>query len=116
MSFLYSIKPNMESKNLNTPNVYYFIDLQMPALMWLKRMAGRTFSAEKFAGIIDKIFSKGFVNVNGGITPLADYVNYKAYYQIEEFADVNGHKIVLEFIKEFVGGRIYYYIKEVTVE
>ena len=106
----------MESKNLNTPNVYYFFDPQMPALMSLKRMAGRTFSSEKFAKVIEKLFENGFFNTNGAVTPLADYTNYKAWYQIEEFANDNGHKVILEFVKEFVGGRIYYHIKGVTVE
>jgi len=88
----------------------------MPALTAYKKMAGRTFSPERFAKIIERLFSEGFVNVNGAVTPLADYINYKAWYQIEEFADSNGHKVVLEFVKEFVNGNVLYHIREVTVE
>ena len=88
----------------------------MSALMWVKRMAGKSFSSERFAKIINRLFSEGFVNVNGSISQLANYTGYKAYYQIEEFADSNGHKVTLEFIKEFVNGVTYYHIKEVSVE
>jgi hypothetical protein len=84
--------------------------------MWVKKVAGRTFSAEKFEKIIGRLFENGFVNVNGAINQLADYTGYKAYYQIEEFEDPNGHKLTLEFIKEFVNGHVYYHIKEVSVE
>ncbi len=87
----------------------------MPALMWTKRLAGRTFSYEKFEKIIERLFSEGFVNINGAVTQLADYTDYKAYLQIEEFEDPNGHRVTLEFIKEFIGGRIYYYIRDVEV-
>jgi hypothetical protein len=78
-------------------------------------MAGRTFSSEKFAKVVERLFSSGFYNVNGSLTPLADYTDYKAYYQIEEFEDPNGHKIILEFIKEFVNGNVWYHIKSVEV-
>jgi len=87
----------------------------MPALMWAKKMAGRTFSSEKFEKIIERLFSSGFYNVNGAVTQLADYTGYKAWLQIEEFADSNGHKIILEFIKEFVNGETYYHIRNVEV-
>jgi len=87
----------------------------MPALMSLKKIAGRSFSYEKFEKIIERLFSSGFYNVNGSLTPLADYTGYKAWYQIEEFENDNGHRVVLEFIKEFVNGRVYYHIKNVEV-
>jgi ketol-acid reductoisomerase len=88
----------------------------MPALTTYKKFAGKTLSPEKFKKIIEKLFSEGFMNTNGAISQLADYIGYKAWLQIEEFEDNNGHKIVLEFIKEFVNGRFYYHIKEVNVE
>ncbi len=88
----------------------------MPALMAVKKIVGQTLSSEKFEKIIEKLFSEGFVNTNGAVTQLANYMDYKAWLQIEEFEDNNGHKITLEFIKEFVGGRIYYHIKEVALE
>jgi len=88
----------------------------MPALMSLKKIAGRSFSYEKFEKIIERLFSSGFYNVNGSLTPLADYIDYKAYYQIEEFENAEGHRVVLEFIKEFINGHVYYHIKEVSVE
>jgi len=47
---------------------------------------------------------------------LADYIGYKAYYQIEEFENDNGHRVTLEFIKEFINGRVLYHIKEVNVQ
>ena len=87
----------------------------MPALTAYKKIAGRSFSSEKFEKIIERLFSEGFYNTNGGITQIADYTDYKAWLQIEEFANDNGHKVTLEFIKEFVGGRIYYYIRNVEV-
>jgi len=87
----------------------------MPALMSLKKMAGRTFSYEKFEKVVEKLFSSGFYNVNGAISQLADYTGYKAWYQIEEFENAEGHRVVLEFIKEFVNGRVYYHIKNVEV-
>jgi len=88
----------------------------MPALTAYKKLAGKSFSSERFEKIINRLFSEGFYNTNGGVTPLADYVNYKAYLQIEEFANDNGHKVTLEFIKEFINGRLYYHIREVSVE
>ena len=114
--FFDTIKPIMESKNFYIPYGYSFFDLQMPALTSVKKLAGRTLSYEKFEKIIERLFSSGFFNVNGAINVLADYTGYKAYYQIEEFENPNGHKVVLEFIKEFVNGETYYHIKEVTVE
>jgi len=53
--------------------------------------------------------------VNGAISQLADYTGYKAWYQIEEFENAEGHRVVLEFIKEFVNGHVYYHIKNVEV-
>lgn len=88
----------------------------MPALMAVKKIAGKSLTPEKFKKIIEKLFSEGFTNINGSVNILADYIGYKAWLQIEEFEDNNGHKIVLEFIKEFINGHVYYHIKEVTVE
>jgi hypothetical protein len=83
--------------------------------MWVKKIAGRTFSYEQFEKIIERLFRNGFANVNGAVTQLADYLGYKAWLQIEEFEDAKGHRVVLEFIKEFVDGHIYYHIRGVEV-
>jgi len=87
----------------------------MPAQLWVKKIAGRTFSYEKFAKVIERLFENGFVNVNGAINQLADYTGYKAWLQIEEFEDNNGHKVTLEFVKESVNGHVYYHIRSVEV-
>ena len=90
----------------------------MPALTkaGLKKLKGRVFSAEQFERIVESIFENGFVNTNGSLNQLADYIGYKAYLQVEEFADAEGHKVVLEFVKEFVNGHVYYHVRDVEVE
>ena len=87
----------------------------MPAQLWVKKIAGRTFSSEQFEKIIERLSRNGFHNMNGAINQLADYLGYKAWLQIEEFEDDKGHRVVLEFIKEFVNGHIYYHIRSVEV-
>jgi hypothetical protein len=88
----------------------------MSTLLRIKKIAGKTLTPEKFKKVVEKLFSEGFVNTNGAVTQLVDYIGYKAYLLIEEFENDEGHKVVLEFIKEFENGRIYYHIKEVVVE
>ena len=87
----------------------------MSALMAVKKIAGRSFSSEKFEKIIERLFENGFYNVNGAVTPLIDYTGYKAWLQIEEFENPEGHKVVLEFIKEFINGHVYYHVRSVEV-
>jgi len=82
----------------------------------LLRMKGKSFSAEEFERVIARLSKNGFVNVNGSINILTNYDGYKAYLQIEEFEDLNGHKVTLEFIKEMVNGHVLYHIKDVEVD
>jgi hypothetical protein len=90
----------------------------MPAfnISGLRKLKGKSFSVERFERVINGLFKNGFINVNGSINTLANYDGYKAYLQIEEFQDLNGHKIVLEFIKEMVNGHVLYHIKDVEVD
>ena len=87
----------------------------MPALMAVKKVKGKTLSPEKMRGIFESLFENGYYNINGSLNILADYIDYKAFLQIEEFQNDKGHRIILEFIKEFINGRLYYHIKEVNI-
>jgi len=115
MLFFDSILGIIGAKILNTPNVYHFLTTNARPNVAKEDCGQVTFSYEKFEKIIERLFSSGFYNVNGAISQLADYTGYKAWYQIEEFENANGHRVVLEFIKEFVNGRVYYHIKNVEV-
>jgi len=93
----------------------------MPAVPFhrvgLLRLRGRTFSEEDFELLMEALRESGYVNVNGALNVLADYTDYKAYLEIEEFEhNVDGEKIYMEVIKEIVNGHVSYYIKDVEVE
>jgi len=93
----------------------------MPALKkglrGLLSLKGKTVKPERFEDLINALFENGFINVNGSSNQLADYTGYKAFLQIEEFENLKTHeKVTIEFIKEWVNGRVSYYIKEVTHE
>ena len=92
----------------------------MPALKKglrvVQKMRGRTLSPERFGAFLETLFENGYINVNGSVNPIINYMDYKAWHQIEEFENPSTHeKVVIEFIKEWTHGHISYYVKDVEV-
>jgi len=57
-------------------------------------------TSEQFKKFMDWLYSNGYININGAVNRVTDYVNYKEDYIIDEFANLKkGGKLVLEYIK-----------------
>ena len=55
---------------------------------------------EQFNAFIDWLYSIGYINVNGAVNRVTDYVNYKEDYIIDEFVNLKkGNKVTLEYIR-----------------
>jgi hypothetical protein len=94
----------------------------MPALRSVRALMerveglkGKRLEAEKMLNFFESLLKNGFINTNGALTPLVDYVGYKVYYGVEEFEGKNGTKVVVEYLKEAINGKVTYYVKDVEV-
>ena len=55
---------------------------------------------DQFNQFIDWLYSEGYINVNGAVNRVADYLNFKKDYIIDEYENLKkDSKIVLEYIR-----------------
>jgi len=55
---------------------------------------------EQFNQFINWLYSEGYININGAVNRVTDYINYKEDYVIDEFKSMKkDSKIVLEYIR-----------------
>jgi len=71
---------------------------------------------EEFQKFIEWVRSKGYVNVNGAVNRLTDYIDYKEDYILDEYEHLKtGKKILLEYIR-VKSKEEYVVLKSITVE
>ena len=55
---------------------------------------------EQFNQFIDWLYSEGYININGAVNRVADYLNFKKDYIIDEYENLKkDSKIVLEYVR-----------------
>jgi hypothetical protein len=89
----------------------------MPALnrKALMKLKGRRLDSEDYELFLEALRESGYVNTNGATNQLANYLDYKAYLNFEEYEDSEGHKIYLEVIEEVTNGERRYHIKDIEM-
>ena|GEM_PF-5425019 len=71
---------------------------------------------DEFERFINWVRSKGYVNVNGAVNRLTNYIDYKEDYILDEYEHLKtGKKILLEYIK-VKSKEEYVVLKSITVE
>ena len=55
---------------------------------------------EQFNQFIDWLYSEGYINVNGAVNRVVDYLNFKKDYIIDEYENLKkDSKVVLEYVR-----------------
>jgi len=55
---------------------------------------------DQFNQFIDWLYSEGYININGAVNRVTDYINYKEDYVIDEFKSLKkDSKVVLEYVR-----------------